>query len=1138
MRDVVFIGHSEQRGRKRTAAVLDRYARRIGPDTWCTPITQEGLDVVRKAFARVCTRQVSVSCFWQTPAGLEPAWSIGRALPVRMDGSVPVHEHQRPPRPLPYHGRVMALLARASGLAHDLGKAGADFQKKLVANTPTSDPVRHEWLSYLLLQPLLDGASWQQAWDQAKRACVNAAALQSKGTVFDRNATIESVQGALSFLVATHHRLPRVSSTNHRVKSPGELEKSLTLGTFFNLPKQASHPTAAPTYTGDPQHALALPIKGLQSTVKRLTQMGQAFPPGMTKDMQKDFWFALCLLTRPLLILADHTQSAVDHTQNKPPAAPAKPYYANTRAPKKGGARHLNQLLDWHLNAVGSGAERLVQEVSRFVPPGLSEDSLAKLLMPAPDGPYAWQNRVGGFLANRPKQPTLMMNLAGTGSGKTRMNMRALAEIAPETHSFRVASALNLRTLTLQTVDAYRFELGLDGEVAGVIGDRIAKALHESTKSAPEPNPAEDEFNEDDNPVEEEFITQDSGKNFDPPEWLHQVFGNKKKSHMESVIMAPVVACTADFLVTAGDLPKQGNQAIAHLRLMTSDLILDEVDGYDPQSLVSILRMVTLSALSGRSVITSSATLSEACATAIFQAWTFGIRLRATLLIADGHPALPEGFGQVILFDNTTEVRATNLNPNSPFDFKQVYREHVSALVKTLKTAPCLRLAELISPLPNSEGNVDTNAWKAMVSKAARSMHARHAQAISEKQVSVGLIRVANIKHAIELSCFLAKQRDEQGDSTFRVACYHAGHSRLQRHYIEKELDRMLRRKATDETPDPLTSDPGLLAELKKFPNRQARFVVVATPVEEIGRDHDFDWAIIEPSSTQSLVQTAGRVNRHRQRPLKEDDDHPNVAIMEYPWRGIQDHREQSGQLFKFPGLDVVPNISFISRMQSEGMIENDAPVDPQGSMAQMLSWDSGKRTMRLDASLKFEILATDKEKHPFSALDNWAMTNQLSVPTKAFAGVQPGGAEKIMWFCHDFYDFYRLRPQDAGKTQASFEINPIKHNGRWDDVVFHAQDKFGKPENVSYKVEDRPSLGKDFYIEQRVVSGNDWLVLDEERTHGLMKTTGLKPMDAHSIPTTVHNKTNAHLEKTWHASFGLGPSGSLKRPPHAEKTR
>src|SRR5699024_6820742 len=32
----------------------------------------------------------------------------------------------------------------------------------------------------------------------------------------------------------------------------------------------------------------------------------------------------------------------------------------------------------------------------------------------------------------------------------------------------------------------------------------------------------------------------------------------------------------------------------------------------------------------------------------------------------------------------------------------------------------------------------------------------------------------------------------------------------------------------------------------------------------EVGRDHDYDWAVIEPSSMRSISQIAGRVLRHR----------------------------------------------------------------------------------------------------------------------------------------------------------------------------------------------------------------------------------------------------------------------------------
>ena len=61
---------------------------------------------------------------------------------------------------------------------------------------------------------------------------------------------------------------------------------------------------------------------------------------------------------------------------------------------------------------------------------------------------------------------------------------------------------------------------------------------------------------------------------------------------------------------------------------------------------------------------------------------------------------------------------------------------------------------------------------------------------------------------------------------------------------------------------------------------------MVATPVEEVGRDHDFDWAIVEPSSYRSIIQLAGRVLRHRK--LDQDIQNPNIALMQYNLKGLR----------------------------------------------------------------------------------------------------------------------------------------------------------------------------------------------------------------------------------------------------------
>ena len=74
-------------------------------------------------------------------------------------------------------------------------------------------------------------------------------------------------------------------------------------------------------------------------------------------------------------------------------------------------------------------------------------------------------------------------------------------------------------------------------------------------------------------------------------------------------------------------------------------------------------------------------------------------------------------------------------------------------------------------------------------------------------------------------------------------------------------------------------------------------FILVATPVEEVGRDHDFDWAIIEPSSYRSIIQLSGRVRRHRKTEIQE----PNVAVMQYNLRAL---RQDGKPAFCHPGYE------------------------------------------------------------------------------------------------------------------------------------------------------------------------------------------------------------------------------------------
>ncbi len=109
---------------------------------------------------------------------------------------------------------------------------------------------------------------------------------------------------------------------------------------------------------------------------------------------------------------------------------------------------------------------------------------------------------------------------------------------------------------------------------------------------------------------------------------------------------------------------------------------------------------------------------------------------------------------------------------------------------------------------------------------------------------------------------------------------------------IERRLDELLKRGA----PDPLLTDARLRAEIAASVAPEQVYVVLATAVAEVGRDHDYDWAIVEPSSMRSIIQLAGRVRRHRPGAWCET----NLVLLERNVRALKGERT----VFCRPGFE------------------------------------------------------------------------------------------------------------------------------------------------------------------------------------------------------------------------------------------
>jgi CRISPR-associated endonuclease/helicase Cas3 len=743
------------------------------------------------------------------------------------------------------------------------------------------------------------------------------------------------------------------------------------------------------------------------------------------------YWRALAMFSRMALILADHSVSAEQLGHEEARA------YANTDQK----TRKMNQNLDWHLRNVGHTAGDMVFNMLSLAPPSLSRDAVERICHRA-TGRYVWQERAARALsasADKHACPHLVFNMASTGSGKTRMNIRAVCELS-HGKPMRVATALNLRTLTLQTGDAYAEQIGIDrDELACVIGDRLTQALYEFDK--------QECTDDDENPLLEDFTANSDFEYLEAPAWLKKFIN--KKPYLGKVIGAPVLVSTIDFLIAAGDPHRQGNHALAALRLMTGDLILDEIDGYDPQPLLAVLRLVLMSAFFGRNLVVSSGTLSQPVANAVWRAYQRGIALRAALYGTN------QDFVTAAIDDQTTPSVLKNADMKG---FEDFYAGKIEKIMASLKNGGRYRI-----PYLQTIAQKDEVGFMAAIEQAILQLHENHplCDPVTGKRISFGLVRMANINPAVQVAKYLSKQLPDS-----KIACYHSQHFPLLRFHIERRLDALLSRKNKDGNAH-LFADWEIREAIEKTESRDILFIVVATPVEEIGRDHDFDWAVIEPSSTQSIVQTAGRVNRHR----LIDIDQPNVAILQFNWKTIVNGRNNSKPVFEKPGL--------------EG---SDDLLYSRHDLGKLFDWERLRH--KLDAAARFG-------NHEFALLDN---RNMMAATKKWMNYILGDGKNGHLWMCQDVYERTPLR---ARQMKSEITLKDIA---------------YPKNMNIKESGSKEDAKSRNFDVEEAI--SNSWLYLEDAELLELAAAADVSQEEGFTV--SIHGDVAGTSKYKRHRSFGF----------------
>lgn len=917
--NVLLVSQCDKRALTETRRILDQFAERRGDRTWQTPITQDGLDTLRRLLRKTARKNTAVACHWIR--GLdhsELVWVVGDRKRFNAQGAVPTNTTQRNilrgSDENDWHtGQDIHLLAGLAALLHDLGKASRAFQMRLRGDLTERNQYRHEWVSLRLFEAFVghdDDATWlgrlvnPTPEDDATWLDWPGGRLHRDGMDDPVPAPFASLAHAplaqaVGWLIVTHHRLP-VPPRRGADPDQARDETAATLRQVLHRIRADWNESGSGSDTAAHPDHLALywdiPPAHLPATTalwrKRAARLAQRLLT-LCQQPDKGAWLSnpyVMHVSRLCLMLADHHYSSLGlDAQGKPVAGRVQGQkgfgvYANTLRP----SGKPNQQLDEHLLGVARHSSEMAHALPSFERHLPSLGDCKALKKRATQEHFRWQDKAADLAASVREQAQtqggFIVNLASTGCGKTLANARIMYALADPKQGMRCAFAMGLRTLTLQTGRAFRDLLGLsDDELAIRVGGSASRALFEHHERMAEQHGSasvqalveEDEEGDD---GEKGGNGQTGYIDFDGNAAAHPVLQRVLHDPQAvKLLAAPLLVCTIDHLTPATESQRGGRQIAPMLRLMSGDLVLDEPDDFDMADLPALTRLVHWAGLLGSRVLLSSATLPPDLVRGLFDAYRHG---RAHHQRNRGN--VPGAAPNVCCLW-VDEFSRTHSDCADGDAFSAAHTAFAQSRAGQLKGAEVRRIAQLAAlSLPKGKPQshpTHASQFAARVISLAAALHGRHRNPdpFSGKRVSFGLVRMANIEPLVSVALALYAATEWPAGLRVHLCVYHSQYPLFIRSDIEKRLDQALNRRPRPDGSDPVFSLPDIRQRLDAHPEPDHVFIVLGSPVTEVGRDHDYDWAVVEPSSMRSLIQLAGRVRRHRKGAVTE----PNVRVFQ-----------------------------------------------------------------------------------------------------------------------------------------------------------------------------------------------------------------------------------------------------------------
>ncbi len=933
--NVLFVSQCDKRALTETRRILDQFAERRGERTWQTPITQAGLDTLRKLLRKSARKNTAVACHWiHGQDHSELLWIVGDARRFNTEGAVPTNttagDVLRKGTENDWHtAQDIRLLAQLAALLHDLGKASVAFQSRLQVKLTERNRYRHEWVSLRLFLAFVGNADddgWltrlanaerdpAEEWSAPGRYLRDGVDADIEHHPFRQLVTRAPLGAAIGWLIVTHHRLPVIPFNNDDGSQAwlGKRAKGFQQA-WLEMPlAQVAHDWNE--IGQNSTAAQALPYWQLAGALPALAPAWRTQAARVAKALlelkakRNADWLGnayVMHLARLALMLADHHYSSLGVDGSGHPVGERTRFvqrdptvFANTiwNAQRKSVP---NQSLLEHLLGVGHTASLVAHALpnfERYLPRLANHRGLRKR---SADARFAWQDKAfdaaTGMREAAREHGAFIVNMASTGCGKTLANARMLYALADPQLGLRVSYALGLRTLTLQTGKSYRHDLGLnDAELAVLVGGSANRALFEYYEAQAEAGGSASI---------QALIEEDSHVLYEGAVSEHPLLSRALADpNIARLLSAPMLVCTVDHLAPATESLRAGRQIAPMLRLLSSDLVLDELDDYDLADLPALMRLIHWAGLLGTHVVLSSATLAPALVEGMYLAYRAG---RRQFQRNRGQVRAPDDAVLDIPCLWTDEFGVQSQACRSDDDFTAAHAKFVARRVDKLQAAQPLRVAELLpmTAQPGLQGEHLYVGFATHVRAACLRLHADHAETdpVSGKRVSFGIVRMANIEPIFRVARALVEGAMPAG-TRLHLCVYHARFPLLQRSAIEAMLDATFNRRE----PAAVWQLPDIRHALDAHPERDHLFVVLASPACEVGRDWDADWALAEPSSMRALIQLAGRVQRHRCEPPQA----PNVLVFDTNLKGLEAGNGRAA-VFARPGFETTDDDRFL----------------------------------------------------------------------------------------------------------------------------------------------------------------------------------------------------------------------------------